>query len=115
MSNIITVERKGAVAIVTMDRGEKRNALSQEMVLELTRVAQAFQDDTSTSAVVLTGSASEFSAGIDLSDPEATVPIGAGCRICDRPACPQRAFPYVGRPVQVDPQTSSNLPYSPTV
>ncbi|OBF44613.1 Cro/Cl family transcriptional regulator [Mycolicibacterium peregrinum] len=56
-----------------------------------------------------------YSAGIDLSDPEATVPIGAGCRICDRPACPQRAFPYVGRPVQVDPQTSSNLPYSPTV
>jgi enoyl-CoA hydratase/carnithine racemase len=69
MSNIITVERKGAVAIVRMDRGEKRNALTQEMVLELTRVAQAFQDDTSTSAVVLTGSASEFSAGIDLSDP----------------------------------------------
>lgn len=69
MSNIITVERKGAVAIVRMDRGEKRNALSQEMVLELTRIAQAFQDDTSTSAVILTGSATEFSAGIDLSDP----------------------------------------------
>lgn len=55
-----------------------------------------------------------YSVGIDLSDPEATVPIGAGCRVCDRPACPQRAFPYVGRPVHVDPQTSSNLPYSPT-
>jgi XRE family transcriptional regulator, fatty acid utilization regulator len=54
-----------------------------------------------------------YSVGIDLTDPNATVPIGAGCRICDRPACPQRAFPYVGRPVQVDPQTSSNLPYPP--
>ncbi len=54
-----------------------------------------------------------YSVGIDLDDPGATVPIGAGCRICDRPACPQRAFPYVGRPVQVDPQTSSNLPYPP--
>lgn len=54
-----------------------------------------------------------YSVGIDLTDAEATVPIGAGCRICDRPACPQRAFPYVGRPVQVDPQTSSNLPYPP--
>ncbi|MGU3498547.1 short-chain fatty acyl-CoA regulator family protein [Mycobacterium sp. C31M] len=53
-----------------------------------------------------------YSVGIDLTDEEATVPIGAGCRICDRPACPQRAFPFVGRPVQVDPQTSSNLPYS---
>lgn len=55
-----------------------------------------------------------YSVGIDLEDPEAVVPIGAGCRICDRPACPQRAFPYVGRPVLVDPQTSSNLPYSST-
>lgn len=54
-----------------------------------------------------------YSVGIDLTDPNATVPIGAGCRICDRSACPQRAFPYVGRPVQVDPQTSSNLPYPP--
>ncbi|MEH3137189.1 MAG: short-chain fatty acyl-CoA regulator family protein [Mycolicibacterium neoaurum] len=54
-----------------------------------------------------------YSVGIDLADAEATVPIGAGCRICDRAACPQRAFPYVGRPVQVDPQTSSNLPYPP--
>ncbi|WP_304116652.1 short-chain fatty acyl-CoA regulator family protein [Mycolicibacterium bacteremicum] len=56
-----------------------------------------------------------YSVGIDLTDAEATVPIGAGCRICDRPACTQRAFPYVGRPVQVDPQTSSNLPYPPAI
>lgn len=54
-----------------------------------------------------------YSVGIDLDDPEATVPIGAGCRICDRPTCPQRAFPYVGRSVHVDPHSSSNLPYSP--
>ena len=56
-----------------------------------------------------------YSVGIDLADPRATVPIGAGCRICDRPACPQRAFPYVGRPVQIDPATSSNLPYPPVM
>ena len=44
-----------------------------------------------------------YSAGIDLTDPDATVAIGAGCKICDRPACPQRAFPYVGRAVQRRP------------
>jgi predicted transcriptional regulator len=32
-----------------------------------------------------------YSAGIDVTTPDATVPIGAGCKICDRPACPQRA------------------------
>jgi predicted transcriptional regulator/transcriptional regulator with XRE-family HTH domain len=52
-----------------------------------------------------------YSAGVDLTDTTATVPIGAGCKICDRPACPQRAFPYLGRPVQVDLHASSDLPY----
>ncbi|KQY04258.1 Cro/Cl family transcriptional regulator [Mycobacterium sp. Root135] len=56
-----------------------------------------------------------YSVGVDLTAADAAVPIGAGCRICDRPACPQRAFPYVGRPVHVDPQSSSNLPYPPRV
>lgn len=56
-----------------------------------------------------------YSVGIDLSDTEAIVPIGAGCKICDRPACPQRAFPYLGRPVHVDPHTSTDLPYPPAV
>jgi XRE family transcriptional regulator, fatty acid utilization regulator len=54
-----------------------------------------------------------YSTGIDLTDPAAAVAIGAGCRICDRPACPQRAFPYVARPVHVDPHSSSDLPYPP--
>jgi XRE family transcriptional regulator, fatty acid utilization regulator len=54
-----------------------------------------------------------YSAGIDISDPGAAVPIGAGCKICDRPACPQRAFPYIGRPAYVDPHASSDLPYPP--
>jgi predicted transcriptional regulator/transcriptional regulator with XRE-family HTH domain len=56
-----------------------------------------------------------YAAGIDLADPDAAVPIGAGCKICDRPSCPQRAFPYVGRPVHVDPYSSSDLPYSSSV
>jgi predicted transcriptional regulator/transcriptional regulator with XRE-family HTH domain len=54
-----------------------------------------------------------YAAGIDLSDAEAMVPIGAGCKICDRPACPQRAFPYLGRPVLVHPDWSTDLPYPP--
>lgn len=56
-----------------------------------------------------------YSIGIDPTDPEATVPIGAGCKICDRPACPQRAFPYLGRPVRVDPHSSTDLPYPPEI
>src|SRR5690606_23475728 len=53
----------------TINRGEKRNALTQDMVLELTRIAQEFQEDTDTQCVILTGNDKEFSAGIDLGDP----------------------------------------------
>jgi predicted transcriptional regulator/transcriptional regulator with XRE-family HTH domain len=56
-----------------------------------------------------------YSVGIDLTDSEATVPIGAGCKICDRRACPQRAFPFLGRPVYVDPHSSTDLPYPPAI
>jgi XRE family transcriptional regulator, fatty acid utilization regulator len=56
-----------------------------------------------------------YSVGIDLTDVEATVPIGAGCKICARPACPQRAFPYLGHPVRVDPHASTDLPYPPAI
>lgn len=54
-----------------------------------------------------------YAAGVDLADAEARVPIGAGCKICDRQACPQRAFPYLGRPVEVNPDLSTGLPYPP--
>jgi len=36
--------------------------------------------------------------GLALSDPAAAAPIGAGCKVCERPACPQRAFPLIGSP-----------------
>jgi XRE family transcriptional regulator, fatty acid utilization regulator len=54
-----------------------------------------------------------YSTGIALNDPSTVVPIGAGCKICNRPACPQRAFPYLGGRVDVDENTGSGLPYSP--
>jgi XRE family transcriptional regulator, fatty acid utilization regulator len=54
-----------------------------------------------------------YSTGIALDDPTTAVPIGAGCKICNRSACPQRAFPYLGGRVAVDANTGSGLPYSP--
>jgi XRE family transcriptional regulator, fatty acid utilization regulator len=54
-----------------------------------------------------------YSTGVALDDPSTAVPIGAGCKICNRPACPQRAFPYLGGRVVVDEDTGSGLPYSP--
>lgn len=52
-----------------------------------------------------------YSRGLDLSNPAAATPIGAGCKLCERPACPQRAFPAIGRAVAVDENRSTLTPY----
>jgi enoyl-CoA hydratase len=69
VSKMIKIRRIDRVAIVTYDRGERRNALSVAAMQELTRVALDFQADTTISCVILTGTRKEFSSGVDLKDP----------------------------------------------
>ncbi|MGA7051404.1 MAG: acetate metabolism transcriptional regulator RamB [Mycobacterium sp.] len=54
-----------------------------------------------------------YSEGLDLSgDPNiAATPIGAGCRVCERDNCPQRAFPALGRALDLDEHRSTVSPY----
>ena len=51
-----------------------------------------------------------YSEGLDLSGEIAT-PIGAGCRVCERDNCPQRAFPALGRALDLDEHRSTVSPY----
>lgn len=51
-----------------------------------------------------------YSRGLDLKDPVATG-IGPACRICERPACPQRAAEPISRTLTVDDFTKSISPY----
>jgi predicted transcriptional regulator/transcriptional regulator with XRE-family HTH domain len=51
-----------------------------------------------------------YSKGIDLVDPD-VVPIGPGCRTCDRQQCPQRATPPIGRQLSVDAARGRFVPY----
>ena len=52
-----------------------------------------------------------YSRGLDLANPEAAVPIGMGCKVCERAACPQRAFPPLGRALDVDENRREFVPY----
>jgi XRE family transcriptional regulator, fatty acid utilization regulator len=54
-----------------------------------------------------------YSEGLDLSgDPgKIATPIGAGCRVCERDRCPQRAFPALGRALDLDEHRSTVSPY----
>jgi predicted transcriptional regulator/transcriptional regulator with XRE-family HTH domain len=54
-----------------------------------------------------------YSEGLDVSGEAGTVatPIGAGCRVCERDNCPQRAFPALGRALDLDEHRSTVSPY----
>ncbi|GAC70135.1 acetate metabolism transcriptional regulator RamB [Gordonia soli] len=52
-----------------------------------------------------------YSDGLEIG-PQATVtPIGAGCRVCERQNCPQRAFPALGGSLNIDEHRSTVSPY----
>ena len=48
--------------------------------------------------------------GLDLANPAVTQ-IGPACRVCERPACPQRAAEPAGRSLTIDDFTKSISPY----
>jgi hypothetical protein len=52
-----------------------------------------------------------YAKGLDLKDADAAVPIGAGCKVCERPNCPQRAFPAIGRRTAIDENERKFAPY----
>ena len=67
MTEAVLIERNGDVATVTMNRPDRRNALSLDMLLELTR---AFREvgESDALGVVLAANGPVFSAGHDFRD-----------------------------------------------
>jgi len=68
IGEFVTVARESAIASVTFDRGDGRNALSRQLILELTETAKSFAEDIETHVVILAGKGA-FTAGADLKDP----------------------------------------------
>ena len=67
MQSIVTVERSDAVACVTMNQPERRNALAPEMREALTETLERLAGDVDCRAIILAGSDRSFCAGGDLS------------------------------------------------
>ncbi len=66
---LVTVERDGNVAVVTMNRPEAMNALSSALREDLAKAMVAVDADDSIHAVVLTGAGQRaFTAGLDLKE-----------------------------------------------
>jgi methylglutaconyl-CoA hydratase len=63
---LITVESKGGVGRVTLDRPEVRNAFDDALIARLTQTFTELDRDSSVRAVVLAGNGPAFCAGADL-------------------------------------------------
>ena len=62
-------EFSGRISTVTLDRPERRNAFSAELMREMIRCAQELSARNDLDAVLVTGAGGCFSAGADLKDP----------------------------------------------
>jgi enoyl-CoA hydratase len=75
-------ERDGPVTIVTIDRPDRRNAVDRRTADELADAFEAYDEDDSQLAAVLTGAGGNFCSGADLTamdnrvEPEGSGPMG---------------------------------------
>ena len=66
MTNLVDVHAEGGIATVTLNRPEKRNAMSDDMRSELIGVLEELAADRAVRALVLTGAGKGFCAGGDV-------------------------------------------------
>jgi enoyl-CoA hydratase/carnithine racemase len=64
--DLLSIERQGEVALVTLRRPDKRNALSIELRRELADAFAGLSGDAGVGCVILTGAGSAFCAGMDV-------------------------------------------------
>ena len=69
---VLLVEREAPIAVVTLNRPDKRNALSAELRLALGAAFRELEEDPEIRAVIVAGAGRSFCAGMDLAE------LGAG-------------------------------------
>jgi enoyl-CoA hydratase/carnithine racemase len=67
VAGLLEIDRRDGVALVTLQRPEKRNALSIELRIELGDAFEALGSDDEVGCVVLTGAGPAFCSGMDTS------------------------------------------------
>ena len=88
----VLIDRDGPVAIVTIDRPARRNAVDPDTAVRLRDAFTAFAADESARVAILTGSGGHFCAGFDLNavgtanyDPDGPGPMGPTRMLLDKP------------------------------
>ena len=97
---LVTIERDGPVAVVTMNRPEAMNALSRGLRAQLAAAMLEVNDDDSIRAVVLTGAGTRaFTAGLDLKELGADTSNLGAANAEDALANPVKAIEQCRKPV----------------
>ena len=67
MTELVTTTRHGRIAVISLNRADKRNAVNQDLADAIDAALNAFDDDPELWVGILTGTPEVFSAGTDLS------------------------------------------------
>lgn len=65
---MLSVERRGRVGVITLVRTQALNALNSRLMDELTQAVDEFESDAGIGCLVLTGSGRAFAAGADIKE-----------------------------------------------
>ena len=65
----IRITRDGAIATVTINRPERRNAITNDMMERMAAISNEFAKDEQTRAIIFRGEGCDFSVGADLNQP----------------------------------------------
>ncbi|WP_328752339.1 enoyl-CoA hydratase/isomerase family protein [Streptomyces sp. NBC_00285] len=76
MSDVLRVELRDQIAVLTLDRPERLNAVGTETVNRLTQALNDIRDNDDVRAVVLAGAGRAFSAGADIGEIESCTAPG---------------------------------------
>src|SRR5687768_14574161 len=67
--NILLVERRGGICIISLNRPERMNALNRELVRRIEDAVEEFDDDDELLVMIITSEGGRaFSAGADLTE-----------------------------------------------
>ena len=76
MTELVLYEQIDAVAVISLNRPERLNAMDQAMLKELNQAAERAEQDDRIRAVILTGAGNAFSSGFDLKAQAENTPQG---------------------------------------
>jgi enoyl-CoA hydratase/carnithine racemase len=95
---MLNTRQHGQIAVLTIDRSHRRNALGSELMRALETALVELKDDSGAGAIVISGTAPGFCAGSDLKE-LATMTIPEMCRYEAESARIARFIGFIEKPV----------------